>query len=77
LKSGAVTSAPEDYERYDTGEPGRGMSPTDAAELAALLGLESAYQQGVKIPSGSDYWEEYIDRAEGRTPAKVGKQYWD
>ena len=68
---------PEDYERYDTGEPDRTISPQDAAELARLLGLDSVHNQGVHVASSSDYWDEYMARAEGRTPAKIAQPYWD
>ena len=53
------------------------VTPTDRAALAALLGLDSVHQQGVSIPDASDYYREYIDRAEGRTPSAVGSPYWD
>ena len=46
-------------------------------ELAGLLGLDSVHQQGVNIPDGSDYRQEYVDRAEGRAPSVIGKPYWD
>ena len=47
-------------------------------ELAALLGLERPiHHQGEKIPAGHDYYREYIDRAEGRTPTVTGTPYWD
>ena len=49
----------------------------ERAELARLLGLESVHFQGVSIPASHDYWREYIDRAEGRQPAKCGTPYWD
>ena len=70
---------PEDYEERENAAKEFGhASPSDRAELAKLLGLkEPAHFQGVSIPAGSDYWEEYIDRAEGRTPTKTGKPYWD
>jgi hypothetical protein len=53
------------------------MSDTDRAALATLLGLDSVHQQGVSVPAGSDYRQEYVDRAAGRAPSKVGKPYWD
>jgi hypothetical protein len=65
------------YEEYDTGQPGHHASPTDRAELAALLSIPSVHHQGHSIPASSDYWQEYIDRAEGRTPSVIGHQYWD
>ncbi len=69
---------PEDYEEYDTGQPGHYMSPTERAELGELLGLDRpAHFQGVLIASSSDYYREYIERAEGRTPTAIAKPYWD
>lgn len=53
------------------------ISPADREELAALLGKDQVHPQGESIPSGSDYYVEYIDRAEGRTPRRYGVQYWD
>ena len=35
----------------------------------------AAQQAG--IPASSDYRQEYIDRAEGRTPSVIGSPYWD
>lgn len=59
-------------------EPGRGhASPADRNELAGLLGLVSVHQQGLSIPAGRDYWQEYVDRAEGREPTVIGQPYWD
>ena len=52
-------------------------SPAERAELAALLGLSDVHHQGVKIPASSAYWQEYIDRAEGKTPSVYGEPYWD
>lgn len=78
LKAGATTSNPEDYEMYDAGTPGCCNSPDDMAELGALLGLDGpSHSQGESIPAGCDYYVEYIDRAEGRTPTRIGKPYWD
>lgn len=71
---------PEDYTvEINDREPDCGHTgPADREELAALLGLEHrAYFQGVSIPAASDYYQEYIDRAEGRTPARHGERYWD
>ncbi len=54
------------------------LSDADTLELTALLGLPRAvHTQGENIPSGYDYYGEYIDRAEGRTPTECGQQYWD
>lgn len=49
----------------------------DLKELASLLGLETVHHQGINIPAGYDYRIEYVDRAEGRTPRKIGTPYWD
>jgi len=68
----------ENWEEYDTGKPDGCMSPDDRAELGRLLGLDGpVHDQGVSIPAGGDYWQEYIDRAEGRKPEKCGVPYWD
>lgn len=67
----------EDYEEYDSGQRDGHTSPAQCAELAALLGLPSVHHQGVSIPAGHDYYREYLDRAEGRTPAMLGTPYWD
>ena len=78
LKAGAGDTWPESYEEFNTGEPGRGhMGPADRAELAALLGLESVHTQGVSIPAQNDFRTEYLDRAEGRPPSRIGKPEWD
>ena len=71
LKAGAV-------EAYDTGKPGGSMSPQDREELGELMGLGKPSDcQGISIASSSDYYQEHIDRAEGRTPTKIAQPYWD
>jgi len=67
------------FEEYDDPAQEYGYtSPAERAELATLLGLDRpVHCQGVSIPAGNDYWQEYVDRAEGRKPAKCGEQYWD
>lgn len=84
VKAGHTGNLPEDYEqtRTDTGEPNGYITEADAAELAQLLGWpcgegQSVHSQGIGIPAGADYWAEYVDRAEGRKPTKIGVQYWD
>jgi hypothetical protein len=68
----------DQYEPYDTGQPGHSMSPEDRAELGRLLGLEGpAHCQGESIPGASDYYREFIDRAHGRAPSVEGTPYWD
>jgi len=76
-KSGALTDWPEDYEYKDTGEPNGNLAPAEQAELGRLLGLPPVHFQGVSIPAGHDYWQEYTDRAEGKAPSVTGKPYWD
>lgn len=54
------------------------MTDEDQRELGELLGKDGpAHHQGETIPSGGDYYREYIDRAEGRAPTKHGVPYWD
>ena len=54
------------------------MSIAARRELADLLGFEKpVHQQGVSIPSSNDYYQEHIDRANGRPPSVIGKPYWD
>jgi len=54
------------------------MHPDEQKELAQLLGLKDpVHFQGVSIPSGGNYYDEYIARAEGRTPEVYGEVYWD
>ncbi len=78
LKAGSVTDRPEDYEEYDAGKIGGYNSPADRAELAKLLGFEvPVHFQGVRIAASSEHYQEYIDRAEGRTPTAIAQAYWD
>ena len=54
------------------------MTEADRAELAQALGYtEPVHGKGVKIPSSSAYYREFIDRAEGRKPSVLGEPYWD
>lgn len=53
------------------------MTEEDRRILADALGLESVHWQGVSIPAGHDYRQEYVDRAEGRPPSRFGEPYWD
>jgi hypothetical protein len=56
----------------------RSMTDAERAELGELLGLSKpVHCQGEMIPSGHDYYREYIDRAEGREPRVTGTPYWD
>jgi hypothetical protein len=57
------------------------MSPADRIELCGLLGLENdgrhVSDQGVSIAASGDYYAEYTERAQGRTPTKIAQPYWD
>jgi hypothetical protein len=77
LPAGASDS-PENYQEIDSGQPGGHAGPADRAELAALLGLErlDSYQ-GVSIPGQSDFYDEFMDRAQGKTPETIGKPHWN
>ena len=78
LKCGAVTDRPEDYEEFNSGQPGHFMGPEDRAELGRLMGFDRpAHSQGVSIMASHDAWQEHLDRAEGRTPEKIAQPYWD
>ena len=69
---------PSHFEMYDTGEPGRCMSPDDTVELAALLDIEPHMaSRCVLVPGGNDYYRDYVDRANGREPSVYGYPYWD
>lgn len=65
-----ISTPPARSDRY-----GR-MSEEDAAELAELLGLSGAHQQGVSVPDSSDHRREYMNRAAG-LPYSVAQAYWD
>jgi hypothetical protein len=64
-----------DWEGHPTAGGGA-MSEAERKELAAALGLPAVHHQGVSIPGQSDYYAEYVDRAEGRKPAVIGKPNW-
>jgi hypothetical protein len=72
---------PEDYEEYTNGVAGGHTTPADRQELCNLLGFDNdgrhVSSQGVSIASSRDYYDEYLARAEGRTPAKIAQPYWD
>lgn len=53
------------------------MSDADRTELASLLGLGHAHQQGVTIAAASDYRREYVTRALGLEVLDHGTPYWD
>lgn len=77
LKPG-LPDLPGNYEEYNSGHPGGITGPVERAQLGQLLGLDGpVHHQGVSIPSSRDYYREYIDRAEGRTPALIATPYWD
>lgn|SRR3990167_9879937 len=76
---------PENYEEYFIGcdsldglNHGSNMPPYERAELGRLLGFDGpAHIDGENIPAGRDYWTEFVDRAEGRTPSVIGEQHLD
>ncbi len=66
------------WEHYDAGRPDMNASPADRAELGRLLGLDrSTYTGGESVAASDEYYREYVDRAEGRTPSKIAVPYWD
>lgn len=78
LKAGALTSNPDDYEEYDSGQPEGHMSPAERAELGALLGKDGPSSfQGESIPASYEHRREYTARAEGQKPAAIAQPYWD
>lgn len=62
--------------------PGVYKSMTDAERKVAYLklgrdfGKENGYTS-ISIAASSDYYREYIDRANGRRPSIIGQPYWD
>lgn len=54
------------------------MTASQRIELRRLLNLDGVVHiQGLEIPASHDYYNEYVARAEGRTPEKNGFPYWD
>lgn len=54
------------------------MTADDQRQLGELLGLDgAAHPQGISVPSSNDYYQEHIDRANGRAPSVIGRPYWD
>jgi len=78
-----ITSPPKrrifNWEGLELAGPGDHYpSLAERQELTDLLDLSQlVHPQGESVPSGSSYWEEYVARAEGRTPDKYGTPYWD
>ncbi len=69
LLPGHIDRSHKDWEAYDSGETGWYISPAERQELADLLGLDSPiHDQGQLVDSMN--WENWIDRAEGRTPSR-------
>ena len=75
LKKG-MSDLPEHYEEYIDPMAGGHMTPDDREELARLLGLDRICDRE-KIPASYQYRQEYVDRANGRTPSVTGTPYWD
>ena len=72
-----LADRPENYREVDTFRPGGHMTPADREFLGRLLNKDTVHFQGESIPASDDYYQEYVDRAEGRAPTKIGTQYWD
>lgn len=59
------------------------MTPAQRREaylkLSDALGIERRCftSDSISVPSAHDYYREYLDRAAGRVPAKLGTPYWD
>jgi hypothetical protein len=67
-----ITAAPRVADQWGN------MTPEQCAELGTALGFDRpAHLQGVMIAASSDYRREYVDRANGRQPAKIAEPYWD
>ncbi len=65
-----ITAPPKRRDVYGS------MTEDDQAELTRLLGKQ-VHHQGESIPASNAYRIEFIDRAHGLEPAKVGTPYWD
>lgn len=52
------------------------LTEADRLELSELLGV-TVHSQGESVPAQSDFRAEYIDRANGRTPSRIGSPQWD
>ena len=63
---------PSDYKKMD--EDGRKAA---YKRLGEDIGLDRLCYSSEGIPSTSDYYREYVDRASGKTPSVFGKPYWD
>lgn len=66
-----IHAAPSRRDRYGA------MTEIDRVALAKLLGLDVVHSQGVSVPAQQDYRVEYVDRAHGRTPRRIGVAQWD
>ena len=54
------------------------LTEEEAKELTSLMGLsQPVHFQGLSIPAANDYYQEFVDRAEGRPPTRIGTPYWD
>lgn len=53
------------------------LSEVDRRTLDFALKLGSVHIQGVRIAASREYRQEYVDRAEGRSPSVFGTPYWD
>lgn len=67
---------PENYIEAVTGKPYGHMGPHLRKELAELLSLDRVHHQGVNIPGQHDFYEEYMDRANGAPVERRGVPDW-
>lgn len=69
------------YVSDDNARPDGGgeMTEADCMTLAEVLDLprRAICSQGVSVADDSSYRIEFIARAEGRAPSRIGSQYWD
>lgn len=76
LKEGAMSNAPENFERYDSGMPGGSMSPDDIAALSDALG-KRVHCQGESVAASTQHRLEVLQRAAGVQVTAKPEQYWD
>lgn len=53
------------------------MGPATRRKLAELLGLERVHADGISIPSGSDFYQAFLDRARTGTTEITPERHWD
>lgn len=70
-----ITAPPKRCDEYGC------LTPEDRQQLAFLLGFDSPEYNigpgGENVPAQHDFYQEFIDRAEGREPHVKGVPLWD